>query len=63
MFSLLSVGLMLIGEFASLEEPKEFSEVAAGLLTNGPEGIGSKRRRVPRDQMQKLKLLIVRSIS
>jgi hypothetical protein len=63
MFSLLSVGLMLTGEFASLEEPTEFSEVVAGLLTNGPKGIGYKRQRVPRDQMQKLKLPIIRSIS
>jgi hypothetical protein len=62
---LLSAGLMLTDEFASLEEPTEDSEVAtaAVLLADGPKKIGSKRQRQPRDSTQKLKLPIVRSIS
>jgi hypothetical protein len=65
MLSLLIVGLMLTTEFASLEEPTEVFEVAiaAGSLDNGPKGIGSRRQRVPRDPLKKLRLLIVRSNS
>jgi hypothetical protein len=65
MLSLLSAGLMLTSEFASLEEPMEVFEVAvvAGSLDNRPERNGSRRQRVPRDPLQKLRLLIVRSNS
>jgi hypothetical protein len=56
---------LLIDEFASLEEPMEVSEVAAAavLFVGELEEIGSERRIVPRDPMQKFKLLIIRSIS
>jgi hypothetical protein len=62
---LLFAGLMLTGEFTSLDETTKVSEVAAiaVFLADGPEFIGSERRTEPRDPTRKLKLPIVRSIS
>jgi hypothetical protein len=56
---------MLTGEFTSLDEPTEVPEVATIMFcpADGPEFIGSERRTEPKDPTQKLKLLIVRSIS
>jgi hypothetical protein len=50
-FLLLFIGLMLTGEFTSLEEPTDASEVDASAVfhTDGPEFIESKRRMEPRD--------------
>jgi hypothetical protein len=64
-FLLLIVGLMLTGEFTSLDEPIKVSEfdVVAVFPTDGPKFFGLERRIEPRDLMQKLKLLIIRSIS
>jgi hypothetical protein len=48
-----------------LDEPTEVSKfaVAVVFLADGPKFIGSDGRIEPRDPTQKLKLLIVRSIS
>jgi hypothetical protein len=56
---------MLTGGFALLEEPMEDFEIAAVEVfpADGHEEIRSERQRAPRDPMQKLKLLIIRSIS
>jgi hypothetical protein len=63
--SIFSVGLKLIGEFTSLEEPTNDSYLGADVVfpADRPEFIGSKRRVEPRDPTQKLRLPIVRSIS
>jgi hypothetical protein len=65
MFPLLFVGLMLTGEFASLDEPTKDFEVAVIVVfpADGLEFIECERRTEPNDPTQKLKLLIVRSIS
>jgi hypothetical protein len=65
MFLLPSAGLMVAGEFISLDEPTEVSDVATVVVfpTDEPKGIGSERRREPRDPTRNLKLPIVRSIS
>jgi hypothetical protein len=59
------VGLMLTGEFTSLDEPTDVSGVAtiAVFPADGPDFIGSERRTEHRDPTQKLRLPIVRSIS
>jgi hypothetical protein len=63
--SLLFIGFMLIGEFTSLDEPTDVSKVAATAVfpADGPEFIRSEKQIEPSDPTQKLKLLIVRSIS
>jgi hypothetical protein len=64
-FPLLFVGLMLTSEFTSLDEPVEVFELASIAVypADGPKFIGFERRTELRDPTQKLKLLIVRSIS
>jgi hypothetical protein len=54
-------GLMLIGEFTSLDEPTDVSDVAAIAIfpADRPEFTGSERRIEPRDPTRKLKLPIV----
>jgi hypothetical protein len=55
----------LTGEFTSLEEPSEYSIVAAilGLLADGSGFVESERRDEPDGLMKMLKLPIVNSIS
>jgi hypothetical protein len=61
MFFFPSIGLILAGEFTSLDEPTEVSNVAATMVfpVDGLEGFRSKRRREPTDPTQKLKLSIL----
>jgi hypothetical protein len=63
--SIFSVDAKLAGEFTSLEEPTDDSELAADVVfsADGPEFIGSERRIDPREPTRKLRLPIVRSIS
>jgi hypothetical protein len=62
---MLSIGLKLTGEFTSLEDPTDEFDIAADAVSyvDGPDFVGSKRRIVPKDPTQKLKLSIVKSIS
>jgi hypothetical protein len=64
-FPLLFVVFVLTGEFTSLDEPTDVSEVAAIAVfpANEPEFVGSESRIEPRDPTRNLKLPIVRSIS
>jgi hypothetical protein len=57
--------LKLTGEFTSLEEPTNDSDIAivAVLLAVGSNFIESERRIEPKDPTQKFRLLIVKSIS
>jgi hypothetical protein len=63
--SILSIGVKLTGEFTSLEEPTDDSDIAADAVfsAEGPDFVGSKRRIVPKDLTRKLRLQIVKSIS
>jgi hypothetical protein len=63
--SIFSVDAKLAGEFTSLEEPTDDSDLAADAVfpADRPEFIGSERRIVPKEPMQKLRLPIVISIS
>jgi hypothetical protein len=60
-----SIGLKLTGEFTSLEEPADDSDLAVNAVfsADGPDFVGFERRIDPREPTQKLRLLIVRSIS
>jgi hypothetical protein len=51
MSSIFSVGLKLTGEFTSLEEPTDDSDIAVDAVfsTDGPDLVGSERRIIPRD--------------
>jgi hypothetical protein len=55
----------LTGEFTSLEEPSDYSDIAtiSGSLADGPGFIGSERRIEPSDLTQKFRLPIITSIS
>jgi hypothetical protein len=59
------VGLTLIGEFASLDEPTDASGVAMIVvsLADRPDFTGSEKRAEPKDRTQKLKLPIIKSTS
>jgi hypothetical protein len=59
----ISVVAKLTGEFASLEEPIDDSDIAIVLasLADGSGFTGSKRRIEPKDPTRKFRLLIVRS--
>jgi hypothetical protein len=60
-----SVVAKLTGEFTSLEEPTDDSDIAivAVLLADGSNFVEFERRIEPKDPMRKFMLLIVRSIS
>jgi hypothetical protein len=55
----------LIGEFTSLEEPSEDSDIAtvSGSLADGSDFVGSERRVEPSGPTRKFRLPIVKSIS
>jgi hypothetical protein len=55
----------LTGEFTSLEEPSDDSDIVSvlDLVADGPDFVGSERRIEPSDPTQKFKLPIVKSIS
>jgi hypothetical protein len=55
-----SASAKLIGEFISLEEPSDDSDIAT---VSGSLADGSERRIEPSDPTRKFKLLIVKSIS
>jgi hypothetical protein len=57
-------GLMLTSEFTLPHEPTDASGVAAIAIlpADGPNFFGSERRTEPKDPVQKLKLLIIKSI-
>jgi hypothetical protein len=63
--SIFSVVVKLIGEFTSLEEPIDDSDIAAVAVfpADGPDFVGSERRIEPREPTRKFRLPIVRSIS
>jgi hypothetical protein len=60
-----SVSAKLTGEFTSLEEPSDDSDIATvlGSLADGPGFAGSERRIEPSDPTRKFRLPIVKSIS
>jgi hypothetical protein len=60
-----SISAKLTGEFTSLEEPYDDSDIATVLdsLADGPGFAGSERRIEPKDPTRKFRLSIVRSIS
>jgi hypothetical protein len=60
-----SVVAKLTGEFTSLEEPTDDSDLATVLVSLADRSgfIGSERRIEPKDPMQKFRLPIVSSIS
>jgi hypothetical protein len=60
-----SIGVKLTGEFTSLEEPTDDSDIATDAVfsADGPDFVGSERRVVPKDPTQKFRLPIVNSIS
>jgi hypothetical protein len=60
-----SASAKLIGEFTSLEEPSDDSDIAnvSGSLADGSRFIGSERRIEPSDPTRKLRFPIVKSIS
>jgi hypothetical protein len=57
--------MKLTGEFTSLEEPSDDSDIvsALDLLADGPGFAGSERRIKPSDPTRKFGLPIVKSIS
>jgi hypothetical protein len=59
------VVVKLTGEFTSLEEPTDDSDIAAVVIfpADGPDFVGSERRIEPREPTQKFRLPIVKSIS
>jgi hypothetical protein len=63
--SIFSIVAKLTGEFTSLEEPTDDSDIAivAVLHADGSNFIGSERRIDPKEPTRKLRLPIVRSIS
>jgi hypothetical protein len=63
--SSVSISVKLTGEFTSLEEPSDYSEVVSvlDLLADGPGFVGSERRIEPNDPTRKFRLPNVRSIS
>jgi hypothetical protein len=63
--SIFSVGVKLTGEFTLLEEPTDDSDIATDAVFSAerPDLVGSERQIIPREPTQKLRLLIVRSIS
>jgi hypothetical protein len=65
LLSYVSIFAKLTGEFTSLEEPSDDSDVvsALDLLANGPSFAGSERRIEPNDPTRKFRLPIVKSIS
>jgi hypothetical protein len=60
-----SVVVKLTGEFTSLEEPTDDSDIAivAVLLADGSNFVESERRIEPKDPTRKFRLRIVGSIS
>jgi hypothetical protein len=60
-----SVDLKLANEFTSLEEPTNYSNLAADVVftVDGSKFIRFERRIEPIDPMQKLRLSIIRSTS
>jgi hypothetical protein len=60
-----SASAKLTGEFTSLEEPSDDSDIAtvSGSLADGPDFVGSERRIEPSDLTRKFRLPIVKSIS
>jgi hypothetical protein len=60
-----SASAKLIGEFTSLEEPPDDSDIAtvSGSLADGSGFVGSERRIEPIDPMRKFRLPIVKFIS
>jgi hypothetical protein len=62
---MLSVVAKLTGEFISLEEPTDDSDIAivAVFSADGSDFVGSERRIDPKEPTLKLRLPIVRSIS
>jgi hypothetical protein len=63
--SIFSVIVKLTGEFTSLEEPTDDSDIAivAVFAADGSDFVGSQRRIEPKELTQKFRLPIVRSIS
>jgi hypothetical protein len=61
--SVLSVGLRLTGEFTSLEEPTDDSDITADAVfsVDGSDLVKSEKRIVPREPTQNLRRPIVRS--
>jgi hypothetical protein len=59
-----SASAKLIGEFTSLEEPSDDSNIATilGSLADGSGFVGSERRIEPSDPTQKFRLLIVNTL-
>jgi hypothetical protein len=59
-----SIVAKLTGEFTSLEEPTDDSDIAivAVLLADGSDFVKSERQIEPKDLTRKFRLLIVRSI-
>jgi hypothetical protein len=60
-----SVVAKLTGEFTSLEEPTDDSDIAivTVLLADGSDFVKSERRIEPKDLTRKFRLSIIRSIS
>jgi hypothetical protein len=60
-----SVVAKLTGEFTSLEDHSDDSDIAIVmvLLADGSDFVESERRIEPKDPTRKFKLLIIRSIS
>jgi hypothetical protein len=60
-----SASAKLTGEFTSLEEPSDDSDITIVLdsFADGPGFAGSERRIEPSDLTQKFRLAIVKSIS
>jgi hypothetical protein len=60
-----SIAVKLTGEFTSMEEPIDDSDITAVTVfpAGGHDFVGSKRRIEPREPTQNLRLPIVRSIS
>jgi hypothetical protein len=63
--SIVSVSVKLIGEFTSLEEPTDESDITADAVSSadGPDVVGSNRRIEPREPTRNFRLPNARSIS
>jgi hypothetical protein len=53
-YPIFSIGMKLTGEFTSLEEPTDDSDITADAVfsADGPDFVGSERRVVPKDPMR-----------
>jgi hypothetical protein len=63
--SIFSIVVKLTGEFNSLEEPTDDSDIATVVVfhADGPDSVRSERRIEPKEPMRKFRLPNIRSIS